>query len=71
MKEAIAVDERAACSECHQAKESSRIPCHIALRSPVSDLNELIEIQLFTRCCADREQSRESGRPNGVGMCVD
>jgi hypothetical protein len=34
MKEAIAVDERGACSEYHQAR--SRIPCYNALRSPVS-----------------------------------
>jgi hypothetical protein len=36
----------------------------------LSALNELIEIQLFARCCAarrDGEKSRKSGRPNGRG----
>ena len=74
MKEAIAVHQRGACSECHQARKRSRIPCHNALRSPLFALNELIEIQLFARYCAaqrDEEKSRKGGRPNGVGMSVD
>jgi len=38
-------------------------------RFPLPGLNELIEVQIFSRCCAawrDGEQSRKGDRPNSV-----
>jgi len=72
MKEEIAVDYRGTCSECHQARERSRIPCHNPLRSLPSMIS--LRSQLFARYCAAqryREKSRKSGRPSGVRMSVE
>ena len=70
MREAIAVHYRGACSECHQTRERNRIPCHNALRSPLSALKELTEIPTLREALCSPERQREepeSGRPKRRG----
>jgi hypothetical protein len=65
MKEAIAVHYRGACSECHQVRERRRIPCHNALRSPLSALKELTETPTLREALCCPETERRAGKAVG------